>query len=289
VSAVDAALAQTVSIRPLSPAIGIEVQGLDLAGPMSAETFARVRQGWEENCIALFRDQSLDETQQVAFASQLGTPGTTTMNDPDPLKRGQHPAVLYVSNIRVDGKLTGILPDGEMFFHSDTCYVERPVTASMLYAMEVPSRGGNTLYANGFRAYEALPEEMKRRLTGKRALNVYDYDGDPTHRAKTLPPGVKQFAHPVFRTHPPTGRKALYVNRLMTWSILGMADEESRAILEFLFDHQEKPEFVYEHTWRRGDVILWDNRSCLHARTDFDPGERRRLRRCTILGDTPYE
>lgn len=161
--------------------------------------------------------------------------------------------------------------------------------ASMLYAIEVPSRGGNTLYANGFRAYETLPQEIKTRLAGKRALNVYDYDGNPTHRAEYLPPDVKQYAHPIFRTHAPTGLKSLYVNRLMTWSILGMSRAESDEMLEYLFDHQEKPEFVYEHIWIPGDVMLWDNRSCLHARSDFDSSERRRLRRVTMLGEKPYE
>ncbi|HUZ74315.1 MAG TPA: TauD/TfdA family dioxygenase [Stellaceae bacterium] len=276
-----------MEIRPLSPAIGVEIMGVDLAAPIDDADFARIRRAWEENCIALFRGQHLDEDQQVNFAARFGPLGRV-VNESDPLKLGHNPAVLYVSNVRVDGKLTGILPDGEMFFHSDTCYLERPAMASMLYAMEIPSRGGNTLYANGFRAYEALPEEMKRRLGACRALNVYDYAGNPTHRAASLPADVKQYAHPVFRTHPPTGRKSLYVNRLMTWSVLDLEPTDSAATLEFLFDHQERPEFVYEHEWRPGDVVLWDNRSCLHARSDFDPNERRRLRRVTMLGEKPY-
>lgn len=277
-----------VEILPLSPAIGIEVKGVDLEKPLDDEIFARIRAAWENNCIALFRGQNLDEMDQVNFAGRLGPLGAA-VNDLDPGKGGSHKAVLYVSNVRVNGKVTGILPDGEMFFHSDTCYMERPAMASMLYAMEVPSSGGNTLYANGFRAYEALAHDIKARLAGKRALNVYDYAGAPRHRAETLPSDVKQYAHPVFRTHPPTGRKSLYVNRLMTWSILGMTPDESRETLEFLFDHQERPEFVYEHVWTPGDAILWDNRSCLHARSDFDPSERRRLRRVTLLGEKPYE
>jgi taurine dioxygenase len=252
------------------------------------ETFSRIKCAWEENCIALFRDQDLDEMDQVRFASRFGELGAA-VNDLDPLKGGSHPAILYVSNVRMNGKITGILPDGEMLFHSDTCYMERPAMASILYAIEVPSSGGNTLYANGFRAYETLPQELKAKLAGKRALNVYDYAGAPLMRATELPPDVKSYAHPVFRTHTPTGRKSLYVNRLMTWSIIGMEPEESRETLEFLFAHQEQPEFVYEHVWRPGDLMLWDNRSCLHARTDFDPNEHRRLRRVTILGEKPYE
>lgn len=277
-----------LDIRPLSPAIGVEIRGVELTRPISDEDFARVRRAWEENCIALFRSQTIGEAEQLAFAARFGPLGTR-VNDHDPQKGGTHPAVLYVSNVKVNGKLTGILPDGEMFFHSDTCYVELPAMASMLYAMEVPAKGGNTLYANGFKAYEALDSDLKARLSGKRALNVYDYSGNPTRRASELPPDAKQYAHPLFRTHPATGKKALYVNRLMTWSILGMSENESRATLELLFAHQERPEFVYEHVWRPGDLVIWDNRSCLHARTDFDANERRRLRRVTVLGETPYE
>jgi taurine dioxygenase len=276
-----------IEIRPLSPALGIEVRGADLSKPLDDDIFARIRAAWEENCIALFRGQRLDEMDQVRFAARFGSLGAV-VNEHDPAKLGSHPAVLYVSNVRVNGKVTGILPDGEMLFHSDTCYMERPAMASMLYAMEIPSHGGNTLYANGFRAYDALPHDIKLGLEGRLALNVYDYDGNPTRRAESLPPDVKQWAHPVIRTHPPTRRKALYVNRLMTWSIHGMSAEESRDTLEFLFAHQERPEFVYEHVWTPGDVMLWDNRSCLHARTGFDPHERRRLRRVTLLGDRPY-
>ena len=277
-----------VEIRLLSRAIGVEISGVDLAKPLDDATFAALRSAWERNCIALFRDQHLEEMDQVNFASRFGPLGTA-VNDHAPEKGGSHPAVLYVSNVRVDGKVTGILPDGEMFFHSDTCYVERPAMASMLYAMEVPSHGGNTLYANGFRAYDALSDDMKEFLKGKCALNVYDYVGNPTHRADALPPDAKQYAHPILRKHTPTGRTSLYVNRLMTWSILGLEPKQSRQTLSRLFDHQEKPEFVYEHVWRRGDVMLWDNRCCLHARSDFASHERRRLRRVTVLGEKPYE
>ena len=277
-----------IEIRPLSPAIGIEVKGVDLSAPLDAESFGRIRAAWEENCIALFRDQNLDELAQVRFASLFGPLGVA-VNDLDPEKGGSHPAILYVSNVRREGKVTGILPDGEMFFHSDTCYMERPAMASMLFAIEIPKSGGNTLYANGFKAYEALPEEIRARLRGKRALNVYDYEGAPRHRASVLPEGVKSYAHPIIRAHEPTGRKSLYVNRLMTWAIEGLPPSESRELLEFLFAHQERPEFVHEHVWTPGDLMLWDNRSCLHARTDFDPAERRRLRRVTVVGEKPHE
>ena len=158
--------------------------------------------------------------------------------------------------------------------------------ASMLYAIEIPSRGGNTLYANCFKAYEALPADVKQRLKGKRALNAYDYDNAPTLRADALPDGVKRFAHPIARTHPATGRKSLYVNRLMTWSILDMAPDESRALLDYLFEHQEQPEFAYEHKWAPGDLVLWDNRCTMHRRDAFDAHARRIMHRTQIKGET---
>lgn len=276
-----------MQILPLSPALGIEVRGIDLAKAMDEAAFAELRHAWENNCVALFRDQQLNELDQVRFASRFGGLGRA-VNDLDLAKGGSHEAILYVSNIRVKGKVTGILPDGEMFFHSDTCYMDRPAMASMLFAIEIPSQGGDTLFANGFTAYDALSVDIKQTLAGKRALNSYDYEGNPTLRGQSLAAHAKTAVHPVFRTHPPTGRKSLYVNRLMTWSILDMPEQDSRNLLALLFDHQERPQFVYRHQWRPGDLILWDNRSCLHARSDFDPSERRRLRRVTILGDVPY-
>jgi taurine dioxygenase len=278
-----------VDIRPLSAAIGVDVRGVDLAQPLDEDTFARIRRAWEENCVALFRGQTLDPDAQVGFAERFG-PLSKLLNATR--ATDQHPAVLLISNIREDGKLIGELPDGEMVFHSDQIYVERPAMATMLYAIEIPSRGGNTCFANGFRAYETLPDDLKTRLEGRVAVQAYDYDGtkggSPRLRGEALRPDVKQYAHPVFRTHPATGKKALFVNRMNTQHVVGLDPDESNEILEFLFDHQEKAEFVYEHVWTPGDLVVWDNRSCNHARTDFSAVERRLLRRVTVLGEKPY-
>ena len=159
--------------------------------------------------------------------------------------------------------------------------------ASMLYALEVPSMGGNTLFANGYKAYATLAVEIKRRIEGRKALNAYDYDAAATKRGTRLAQDVPSHAHPVVRTHPATGRKALYVNRLMTVRIEGLPAQESDELLALLFDHQERREFIYEHVWRAGDLLMWDNRCTLHARTDFSPDERRLMRRVTILGEKP--
>jgi taurine dioxygenase len=200
---------------------------------------------------------------------------------------GRHPSIMLISNIRKDGKPIGALPDGEMQFHTDQCYVEKPAAASMLYAIEVPRSGGNTLFANAYLAYETLPAEIKRRIEGRKAINAYDYDNAATSRGTRLREGVPHYAHPVVRTHPATRRKALYVNRLMTIAIEGLSPNESDELLNFLFDHQEQQRFVYEHVWRVGDILMWDNRCTLHARTDFSPDERRLMRRIALLGEKP--
>lgn len=272
--------------RPLGPGIGAEIMGVDLRRPLDAAGFRAIEQAWYGHCVLLFRGQDLSEEDQVAFAGRFGTLGTV-INKHGGVALTRHPSVMLVSNIRQDGKPIGALPDGEMYFHSDQCYVERPCMATFLYAIEVPSQGGNTLFANTYRAYETLPERLKRAVEGKKAMNVYDYAGAATQRSDQLAETAPRFAHPVVRTHPATKRRALFVNRLMTQYIEGMKRAESDALLAALFDHQERPDFVYEHVWRPGDLVVWDNRCTLHARTDFSPGERRLLRRCIVLGERP--
>jgi taurine dioxygenase len=270
-------------LNPLSPALGIEVGGVDLARPLDDADFERIEQAWHEGLILLFRNQDLDEAQQAAFGARFGELGKVLHQHGG---RGTHPGVMYISNVVENGKLIGALPDGEMYFHSDQCYTERPAMATMLYAMEIPSRGGNTLFANMYKAYETLPADVKRRIEGKTAWNVYDYAANPTKRGDVAS-DAPRFAHPMVRTHPATKRKALYVNRLMTESIEGMPRQESDALLAYLFNRSEQPQFIYGHVWRPGDLILWDNRCTLHARTDFDASERRKLRRVAVLGDVP--
>lgn len=275
--------ANELRTRPLSPALGAEILNVDLSQPMSDVLFESIRGCWHDNIVVLFRDQHLSEADQVRFAERFGrlalshTRRYTTAN----------PAVMLISNIRENGKQIGALPDGEMQFHSDQCYQEKPAMASMLYAIEIPGAGGNTLFANAYRAYETLPDDIKRRLNGRKALHAYDYDSASMKRGTQIKDGVPHFAHPVFRTHPATGRKALYVNRLMTIAIEGLPEAESDELLEFLFAHQENAAFIYEHVWRVNDLLMWDNRCALHARSDFSNNERRLMRRVTVLGERP--
>ncbi len=167
--------------RPLSPAIGAEVIGVDLSKPISDEVFAAIVDIWHRNLVILLRDQHLTEDDQVRFGERFGPPAVshtrrfTTKN----------PAVMLISNVRENGQVIGALPDGEMHFHSDQCHQERPAMASMLYSLEIPSKGGNTLFANAYKAYETLPGAIKEKIEGRKALNAYDYENASTRRGKS--------------------------------------------------------------------------------------------------------
>jgi taurine dioxygenase len=274
----------TVTARPLSPALGAEISGVDLSQTLSDATFKAIHDVWLKHQVIVFPGQSLGEDQQIAFAERFGElqPVRTT-----PGLYKKNPYVLMVTNVVIDGQ-KGALPDGEMQFHSDQCYYENPAMATMLFGIEVPPSGGDTLFSSATAVYDSLPASTKARLDGLQALNVYDYGNGSTIKSDKIDENAPKFVHPVVRTHPETGRKGVYVNRLMTNHILGMDRAASDALLEELFLQIEKPEFIYGHKWRVGDLVMWDNRCALHARTDFDPGTRRMMRRVTVKGDQPY-
>jgi taurine dioxygenase len=278
--------AQTIEVVPLSPALGAEIRGVDLRAPLDDESIRIIRKAWNDHIVIRLRGQEMSEEDQVRFGETFGPLNRSAK------KRAHHnaanPAIMLISNIRENGQLIGALPDGEMHFHTDQSHQETPCSGTMLYALEVPSTGGDTLFANCYTAYETLPDEMKQRLEGKRALHAYDYDNASTRRGTVLKEGVPHAVHPVVRTHPETGRRALYVNRLMTLRIEDMDAQESEDILQMLFDHIEQPAFVWGQQWKAGDVVLWDNRCSVHARTDFSAAERRLMRRVTILGEKPF-
>jgi taurine dioxygenase len=278
----DTIAATRLDIRKLHPTIGAEVVGLDLRRPIDTATAAALRQAWYDHAVLLLRGQDLTDAQQVAYAEVFGPP---MLAHPTRRLDGRPQSIMLISNIRENGKPIGALPDGEMFFHSDLCYIEHPVVGTMLYSVEVPSRGGNTLFADQYAAYEALPAATKATIDPLKATNRYEIGYDVTIRRGRAPADAPAWTHPMVRVHPKTGRKALYVNRLMTHDIEGMGEDAADALLDQLYDHQEQPRFVYEHVWRPGDIILWDNRCTLHARTDFSPSERRLLRRITIAKD----
>ena len=213
------------SVRPLSPALGAEISGVDLRDPIDEALKQKFLDAWHQHLVILVRNQTLDEDAQVRFAETFGPPAkTTSLRVFEGVK---HASVMLVSNIRKDGVPIGALPDGEMHFHTDQCHQPIPAKATMLYAIEVPSQGGNTLFANAYTAYESLPDDIKQRLAERRALNAYTTD--TTLRTAAYDDARASCWHPAVRTHPATGRKALYINRLMTREIEGLPREESDA------------------------------------------------------------
>jgi taurine dioxygenase len=288
INANEAKRPAALSMKPLSPALGAEIRGVDLSQQLDDATFEAIRNYWHEHGVLCIPGQTLGEMEQIRFAERFGE---LAKGESEYSKSKTHPAILYVTNEKEDGKYVGALPDGEMYFHSDKCYLERPSMATMLYAMVIPSEGGNTLFANMYKAYDTLPEQIKQRLTGLKAVNSYEpaFGGAApmtSMRTRSQPsPDALSYTQPVVCTHPVTGKKALFVNRLMTEYIVGMPREESNALLESLFDHQEQRQFIYEHRWTVGDLIMWDNRCILHARGDFNANELRKMRRVTVKGD----
>ena len=277
-----------IEINRLSDAIGAEIRGIDLSQELDGETVAAILDAWHEHQIILFRDQDISIEQQRAFAEKLGPIGTRTRPGPKPPEAAEYGAdVMLVSNIRKNGEPIGSLPDGEMMFHSDTPYFERPAKATILYAIEIPSWGGHTLFSNSYTAAESLPEDVKRRLAGCKGMQVYEYGTTIKDKAKYDRENFPYYAHPIFRRHPATGKSALYVSELMTEEIVGLPVKESDELLDYLFRHQRNPKFIYEHPWVPGDLLMWDNRCSVHARTDFPPEERRMLRRLTVDDEFP--
>ena len=281
----------SIEVVPASEALGAEITGVDLARPLTSETTALIHRAWLDHLVIVFRGQQIDQHQQLAFTGLFGAPGGVRSPRPQLGLDGQplEPGIMIVSNIRRDGKPLGLPHDGEMWFHSDMCYDESPHKATLLYGIEIPPVGGNTRFANMYSAYERLPERIKKKIDGRTALQMHEYLRTDRPSPKDDMSGIAHFSHPVAITHAETGRRALYVNRLMTARINGLDEAESAALIEELLSFSEDPAIVYEHVWRPDDLVMWDNRCVTHARTDFPDTERRLLRRTTTEGARPYE
>jgi len=294
------AVGTKIDIRRGSAAVGAEIVGVDLARELDAPTFDRIRDAYYEHSIIVFRDQQLTPEQQVAFSHRFGELEIHVLKQY--LLPG-HPEILVISNILEDGKAIGLADAGRVaVWHTDTSYRKAPSAGSALYALEVPHNDagealGDTLFASTFAAYDTLSGEMKRRLTGLKAVHHmtkgYDAAAEaPLTRIKydeTQRDAVPDQAHPIIRMHPVTGRKCIYVNKLCVTGIAGMADTESAPLLEEIYAHCTRPEFIYRHKWRVGDLLMWDNCSLQHlAVQDYALPQRRRMHRTTIAGTVPF-
>ncbi len=273
------------TVTPLSDALGAEIGGLDISEPLAPPVVEALRAAFHEHLILLFRGQDLSWESQIAFAGQFGALGVRKRKAEDRPEGIDSDHLMLVSNIRKDGKPIGSLPDGEMLFHHDMCYVAAPDMATLLYAIEPTRDGGHTLFANMYAAYDTLAGDLKAAIAGRQVLQVYNYN--PTLRvdADDDPANSDHCVQPAVIVHPATGRKALYVNQLMSARIEGVPRDDGEAVLAAIRSHLDRPELSYEHVWRAGDLMMWDNYCTCHARTDFPPVKRRLLRRCTVAGE----
>ena len=277
----------THCINPLSPTLGAEVVGLDLNEPLSDTVFLEIERAWQDaNGVLVFRGQDLAPEAQIAFSRRLGD------LEVDVAKRyllPGHPEIYRVSTKQdANGKAMGN-PESGRYWHSDLSYLDPPAKASLLYALEVPPIGGDTMFTNMAAAHDALSEPVRTMLNGLMAVHDYSYVRrmfSPGFGRSADPNQVPPVRHPVVRPHSDTGRKTLFVNPGFTTHIDGLTRQESEAILSFLFDHATRPEFIYRHNWSVGDAVLWDNRSTMHhAVHDFyETGGIRHMHRTTVMG-----
>jgi taurine dioxygenase len=269
-----------LTVKPLAGAIGAEIHGIDLCSPISDETVARIRGIWLEHSVVFFRDQELPPKDFAAFARRFGE----VVDYPFLKGLDDSPEVIEVAKLEHERVNFGGL------WHTDTAYLERPPMGTMLVAREVPPYGGDTLFASSYAAYDALSDGMKRLLDPLRAVNS-SAKAEKTRTREDRKAGegrkVLEAEHPVVRTHPETGRKALYVNFGHTLRFAGMSEEESAGLLAYLFEHQSRPEFTCRFRWEPGSIALWDNRCALHNPINDYHGHRRIMHRVTLAGDRP--
>ncbi len=282
-----------LTVHRLSAACGAEVLGVDFTRPVAADDVTHIHEALAENCVLVFRDADITPTQHIAFSKHFGPLEAHVVAD---FGLPGHPEIFVVSNVKEDGKLKGAVYAGQ-YWHSDLSYMQKPSMGSLLLCHEMPDVGGDTMWANLYLAYDTLSDTLKKFLGSVKAVHDYShaYDTYFAHLKERPPLTAEQRSrtppveHPLVRTHPVTGRKALYVNPGFTTGIVDMPREESQPILDFLFRHSTRPEFIYRHKWKVHDLVFWDNRCAMHyALADYDFSVRRHMHRTTIAGDAPY-
>jgi taurine dioxygenase len=283
---------QAFDIHPFAEKVGAEIIGLDLSRPLSDADFARVHQAHLDYHVVVFRDQHITPQQQIDFSRRFGILQIHVLKQ---FLLKNHPEILIVSNIVEDGQPIG-LGDAGKYWHSDLSYKELPSLGSMLHAQELPDEGGDTLFANLHLAWDTLPHALREAVEGLSAVHSYTSrysegknaaNWRPTLTSEQLAQ-VAEVTHPIVRTHPETGRKALFVSEGFTTRIVGLPEDESRQLLDELYAHSVRPEHVYRHQWQPHDLVFWDNRSLIHLAAGCPTELRRKLFRTTIQGDAPF-
>ena len=261
----------TFEVIPTGSALGAEVTGLDLRRELDENTVGRLRAAFLDHCVLFFRGQDISQADLVRFTRYFGEPVPHVRPQPDrPIEE-----IFVISNVTEDGKPIGALGSEEIPFHSDLSYLPEPGTISLLYALEIPDEGGETMWANGYAAYEALDPDMQTRIDGLSAVHRHPIDA-----LNTPEPTM----HPVVRTHPETGRDVIYVSPHLTYRIEDLDRHEGQVLLDRLIAHATDVRFIWQHTWRVGDLVMWDNRCTMHRRTPFDDRQRRVMWRTQVFG-----
>jgi taurine dioxygenase len=270
---------QDIRIRAIADApLGAEVLGLDLSAPLADADFRRIHRAHLDHHVLVFRDQHITPQQQVDFSRRFGPLQIHVLHQ---FQLPNHPEILIVSNVIENGQPIG-LGDAGVFWHSDLSYKERPSLGSMLHAQELPTEGGDTLFADMHLAWDTLPAPLRRAAEGLRAEHSYLVKYEELRERNPWRPKlseaqvaeVKPVTQPVVRTHPETGRKALFVSEHFTTRIVGLPEDESRDLLRQLFAHSVRPEHIYRHRWQAHDMVFWDNRSLMHLATPFPADQR---------------
>ena len=285
--------AQTFDVRPFDAPVGAEVVGLDIAAPIDDADFARIHRAHLDHHVLVFRDQRVSPQAHIDFSRRFGPLEIHVLHQ---FHLAGHPEILIVSNIKGDDGAPIGLGDAGAYWHSDISYKPQPSLGSLLHARELPSEGGDTLFADQHLAWEALPANLQQRILPLKAEHSYlakyeELRAKNPWRPKLSQAQVDQVApavQPVVRTHPETGRKALFVSEHFTTRIVGLSQDESDALLAELFAHSVQPQFVYRHQWKPHDLVFWDNRSVMHLAAGTPDHLRRKLYRTTVMGDTPF-
>jgi taurine dioxygenase len=280
-----------IGVHPTGAALAADVDGVDLAGALTPEAMEAVRRAWSNHLVLRFRGQRLADDDLMRFSRQVGELDWAPIAATNDAPEGRE-YVMVVSNVVENGQPIGQLGAYEAVWHTDMSYIPEPPMASALYALEVPPSGGDTGFCNMYLAYETLPEELQRRVEGR----VCRHDASRNsagelRRGFVDAPDASQTIgaeHPIVRTHPVTGRKALFLGRRRNAYIPGLPLAASEGLLDALWAHCTKPEFAWYQQWRQGDLILWDNRCVMHRRDAFDPATRRVMHRTQIKGDRPF-
>jgi taurine dioxygenase len=282
---------EQVRVQPTGAALAADIEGVDLAGPLSPETMTAIKHAWGDHLVLRFRGQRLSDDDLMRFSRQFGeldwAPVAATNDAPEGREY-----IMVVSNVVENGVAIGQLGAYEAIWHTDMSYIAEPPMASALYSLEVPPSGGDTGFCNMYRALDTLPAELRHAVEGRACIHDASRNSAGELRRGYVdaadPSQTVGAEHPIVRTHPVTGRKALFLGRRRNAYIPGLPLADSEGLLDALWDHATRDEFTWYQQWRAGDLILWDNRCVMHRRDAFDPATRRVMHRTQIKGDRPY-